>query len=136
VQRREWFSRLEDIVDFIQRVETSLSGLSYDDFEKNADKSDAAIRNLTVIGEAANHVPEQIQGRYPNISWAKIVAMRNFVVHEYFGITLKVVWDTAKEELPKLRKEIANIVAQGRESFHDVKVTKKKSPKKLSRKPR
>lgn len=127
---REWFIRLEDILEAIERLEASLAGLSYDEFERNHDKRDAAIRNLTVIGEAANHVPEEIQQTYSSIPWAKIVAMRNFVIHEYFGITLKVIWDTAVEALPDLKKEISKIVSAGRPPV----VTKKKRT--LKRRPR
>lgn len=130
---REWFVRLEDILESIERVETSLEGLSYDEFERNHDKTDAAIRNLTVIGEAANHVPEEIQKKFPNISWARVVAMRNFVVHEYFGITLKVIWDTVIEALPTLKKEVSNIVSKGRSEFSSIVVTKRKPKAKRRR---
>jgi uncharacterized protein with HEPN domain len=82
VPPREWFIRFQDILESIERVEASLDGLSFDDFERNNDKVDTAIRNLTVIGEAANHVPEEIKKEFTNISWGKIVAMR---AHNCFG---------------------------------------------------
>ncbi len=123
---REWFIRFQDILESIERVEASLDGLSFDDFERNNDKVDAAIRNLTVIGEAANHVPEEIKKEFTNISWGKIVAMRNFVVHEYFGITLKVIWDTATRALPTLKVQILSIVAKGRAEFSSIVVNKRK----------
>jgi uncharacterized protein with HEPN domain len=124
VPPREWFMRLEDLLESIERVEASLKGMSYDEFERNPDKTDAAIRNLTVIGEAANHLPEEIKQKFPNVPWAKIVAMRNFVVHEYFGITLKVIWDTAKA-LPNLKEDVSNIVSRGRAEFSTTVVTQR-----------
>ena len=123
---REWFIRLEDILEAIERVETSLAGLTYDEFERNEDKKDAAIRNFTVIGEAANHIPEEVQNKFPQIPWSKAVELRNFVVHEYFGITLYTIWDTAKNRLPELKTAISAIVAQGGESFQSIVVTKRK----------
>ncbi|UCF82816.1 MAG: DUF86 domain-containing protein, partial [Desulfobacteraceae bacterium] len=66
---RDWKLRIKDIVD-------------------------AVIRNLTVIGEAAGHVPDDIVSAYPDIPWRDMRDMRNFVVHEYFGISDKIIWDT------------------------------------------
>ena len=123
---REWFIRLEDILDAIDRIEMSLDGLSYDEFERNYDKTDATIRNLTVIGEAANHIPNEVRIKFPQIPWSKAIELRNFVVHEYFGITLATIWDTAQNRLPELKMEIALIIAQGRDAFKSFVVTKRK----------
>jgi uncharacterized protein with HEPN domain len=61
---------------------------------------DAAIKNVTVIGEAATHVPEDVTERWPEIPWRDIRDMRNFIVHEYFGVNPDVLWGTVKEDLP------------------------------------
>ncbi len=71
---------------------------------------DALIRNFAVIGEAARHVPEGIQNEYPQVPWAKMRGMRNFVVHEYFGVDVRIVWDTTQEELPALATELEEIL--------------------------
>ena len=61
---------------------------------------DAAIKNVTVIGEAATHVPEDVTERWPEIPWRDIRDMRNFIVHEYFGVNPDVLWGTVREDLP------------------------------------
>lgn len=123
---RDWFIRLEDILSSIERIEQSLRGLNYPAFENNADKVDVVVRHLTVIGEAANHIPDEVQNKFPQIPWHKVVELRNFVVHEYFGVTLPTIWDTVENRLPELKGEISSIVAQGRTAFQSTVVTTKK----------
>ena len=36
--------------------------------------------------------------------------MRNFLIHEYFGVDLGIVWKTVKEDLPKFKKQVAEII--------------------------
>jgi uncharacterized protein with HEPN domain len=61
---------------------------------------DAVIRNFIVIGEAAYHIPEEICWTNPEIPWSDMRSMRNFVVHEYFGVNYKILWDTIRIDLP------------------------------------
>jgi uncharacterized protein with HEPN domain len=63
---------------------------------------DAVIRNFIIIGEAATHVPEEVVSAHPEIPWRDMRDMRNFVVHEYFGISDKIIWDTVQNNLPPL----------------------------------
>ena len=63
---------------------------------------DAVIRRFTVIGEAARHLPSEAQDLYPEVPWARMRGMRNFVVHEYSGVDLRIVWDTIEDDLPPL----------------------------------
>ncbi len=85
------------------------------------------VRHLTVIGEAANHVPEEVRDKFPQIPWTKAMELRNFVVHEYFGITLPTIWDTVENRLPELKLEISSIIVQGRAAFQSIVVIKGKS---------
>ncbi len=36
--------------------------------------------------------------------------MKNFLIHKYFGVNTKIVWDTCKEDLPKLKKLIGDLL--------------------------
>jgi len=55
-------------------------------------------------------LPGEFRGRHPEVPWAKIVAFRNFVVHEYFGLDWPIAWDTATMLVPNLRGQIAAIL--------------------------
>jgi len=63
---------------------------------------DAVLRHFGVIGEAANHLPESIQLENPSIPIDAMRAMRNFVIHEYFGVSKEILWKTLQEDLPPL----------------------------------
>ena len=63
---------------------------------------DAVLMNFAIIGEAASHFSEEIRKNNLEIDWRTIIAMRNFLVHEYFEIDPKIVWQTVKENIPEL----------------------------------
>jgi uncharacterized protein with HEPN domain len=48
------------------------------------DIQDATAYRLLAIGEASKDFGDDIKSRYPNIPWREILAMRNFLAHEYF----------------------------------------------------
>lgn len=83
------------------------------EFRKNELVQDALIRNFAVIGEAARHVPEEIRDSYPEAPWARMRGIRNLLVHEYFGIDPKIIWDTVWGELPSLENQLRAILEGG-----------------------
>lgn len=107
---RNWLFRINDILDAVSAVESYVTGMSYEDFAADRKTVDAVIRNLIIIGEAAVHIPVEICQAHSEVPWQDMSAMRNFVVHEYFGVSDKILWDTVKIDLPPLvsaLKEIA-----------------------------
>lgn len=70
------------------------------------------IRCLEVIGEAARNIPISIRQEYPQIDWNEITSMRHRLAHDYLGVSLKIVWDTAKENLPGLQEQIEGILRE------------------------
>lgn len=76
--------------------------MSFDEFAEDAKTIDAVIRNFNVLGEAAGNVPESVAGNHLNIPWRPMIDMRNFAVHEYWGVELSIVWKTIKDDLPPL----------------------------------
>ena len=71
------------------------------------------VRALEIIGEAARHIPASNRRRFPQVPWQDMIAMRNELIHEYFGVDLEVLWRTVQEDLPQLsdaiRQALANI---------------------------
>ena len=72
------------------------------------------IRLIEVIGEAAAQVTEEFQAVHPEIPWAVIVGLRNRLIHAYFDVDLDRVWDTAKDDLPKLVEQLDKVLARSR----------------------
>jgi uncharacterized protein with HEPN domain len=94
---------LRHILEAIEKTERYLSGTNYESFIHNDMMIDAVIRELMIIGEAANNLSDKFQVKHSDIMWWKIKGMRNVLVHEYFGVNLKIIWDTCKENLPTLK---------------------------------
>ena len=61
--------------------------------------------NFIIIGEAASHITEEIEEKYPTIPWNLMRAMRNRIVHAYFNVDEKLMWDTITNDLPPLIPE-------------------------------
>ena len=61
-----------------------------------------AIHHLQVIGEAARGVSQPMRGQHLEVPWPQIVALRNILVHEYFGLNLDQIWTMTQKDLPKL----------------------------------
>jgi len=100
---------MQDILDSIERIETYIKGLSFQKFSQNQMVIDAVVRNFEIIGEASKKLPAKIKSLHPEIPWKEMAGMRNKMTHEYFGVDLKIVWKTAKQSLPDLKKSLENI---------------------------
>ena len=99
---RDWQFRIHDMVEAIAAILEYTRGMDFNEFSAERKTVDAVVRNLITIGEAAVRMPEEVCSKYPEIPWYEMRGMRNFVVHEYFRTSDKVVWDTVQVDLPPL----------------------------------
>ena len=93
---------LDDILGAIGQIRSYTEGYNWAAFESDRKTQDAVIRNLEIIGEAAGKLTEDIRATASNVDWRKIVALRNLLVHEYFGVNLAIVWDIIQNKLDSL----------------------------------
>jgi uncharacterized protein with HEPN domain len=82
---------LNDILESIDRIPQHIEGMSFDAFSNDRKTIDAVVRNLEVIGEAANRLPDEFKEKHPEVEWYKVVGLRNRIIHDYFGIDLKII---------------------------------------------
>lgn len=101
--------RLEDILDAIARI-AKYSARGREAFESDELIQTWVVQHLQIIGEAASRVSDEMQSAHPEIAWANMVAMRNIIVHEYFGVDRDEVWSTVEFDLPTLKRQIEAIV--------------------------
>ena len=83
--------------------------MSYEEFLRDKKTTNAVIRSLEVMGEAAKRIPEVIRENYPDIPWKRMAGMRDKLIHEYAGEDLETVWDVATEELPDLKPKLERL---------------------------
>jgi uncharacterized protein with HEPN domain len=100
---------IEDILESLDKIGCYTEGLTQDSFERDEKTSDAVVRNLEIIGEAAARLPENFTSLHPEIEWAKIKGLRNRIVHEYFGVDLLIIWQIIEKDLPEFKKSLMAI---------------------------
>src|SRR4030042_2296012 len=100
---------IADILESIEKIEGYILNISFEDFKKDSKTVDAVVRNLEVIGEASNRLPEDFKERHSRIEWTKIIGLRNRIVHVYFGVYVVIIWNIIQKELIKFKKEIKSI---------------------------
>ncbi len=96
---RNYKQQIDDILQAITFIREYVKGMDYKAFEADRKTQDAVIRNLEVIGEAARILPDEVKDKTAEIEWYKIIALRNILIHEYFGVNLKIVWDVIQNKL-------------------------------------
>ena len=102
---------LRHILDAIGKIETYLKGQTYESFCKNDMMIDAVVRELEIVGEATNNLSEHLRQSHPGIPWRDAIDMRNFLIHEYFGVRTQVVWDTCESDLPLMKRLISKLIS-------------------------
>jgi uncharacterized protein with HEPN domain len=102
VSARVWQDCIRDILDAIVEIQKFTFGMEYASFRED-DKSVRAVEmNFIIIGEAASQIPDEVEEAHPEIPWHLMRAMRNRIVHAYFSVDQKLMWDTVRNDLPPL----------------------------------
>ena len=100
---------LDHILDAIDRIERYTAGMTVETFMQNQLVQDAVIRNFEIIGEASRNLrqnyPEFCES-YPNLPLESAYGMRNALAHGYFAVDLELVWNTVRNSLPELQRQI------------------------------
>lgn len=66
----------------------------------------ASIKQIEIIGEAANCITQETKALFTDIEWNQIVGMRHILIHEYFGVDQNLVWQVIIDDIPKLKAAI------------------------------
>jgi uncharacterized protein with HEPN domain len=107
VPPRRWKARLHDMNEAIDKIFVYCQGIeSETEFSSDTKTFDACVRNLQVLGDAASKIPAAISREIKEVPWKQVKGMRNVLVHEYFGISPSVLWNTIKNDLPALKNAV------------------------------
>ena len=102
---------IEDILDAMGKAETFVAGLTYEQFETDFRTNFAVVRAIEVIGEATKRLPNAFRDQYPEIPWKDMAGMRDVVIHGYNNVNLRIVWDVVKRDIPIIKPQIRQILA-------------------------
>ena len=100
---------LNDMIQACEKLVVCIQGIDRAALEADWIRYDALLRNLEILGEAAKGVSEEVRQRYPAIPWRKIAAMRDIVIHHYFGLDKDAIWDAVKNRVSSLLEELRRI---------------------------
>jgi len=107
MRRDELF--LKDIVKAMEKIFNYTEEMTKKEFKNDDLIVDAVLRNIEIIGEAANSVSDEIHEKYKDVPWRRMIGLRNIVIHEYFGVNIKRVWKVVAEDISDLKKNIVKI---------------------------
>ena len=84
--------------------------LDYSGFIENENLRRSFVRSLEIIGEAVKNLPQEFKDKHPDVEWKKIAGTRDMLIHHYFGVNYKIVWDLVKNQVLDLKKKIETYI--------------------------
>jgi uncharacterized protein with HEPN domain len=107
---------IEDIFESLEIIADYVKDIDEEDFSNSIQIQDAVIRRFEIIGEAAKQVPDSFRKKYPKIPWRKMAGLRDALIHQYFGVSIRRVWKMIKNDLNKARNDISEIITHFQET--------------------
>lgn len=106
---REYFQHILDETAYLLNTSTHLDKAT---FVQDETVKRAYVRSLEIIGEAIKQIPDSFRQKYPAVEWRAIAAMRDRLIHGYFGVDYDIVWNVIMNKIPVLDTQIKHIMAQ------------------------
>ena len=104
---RVFLKHILDEIDFLTR---ETEGKKFEEFIENEVLKRACSRSLEIIGEAVRNLSADVKKQHKEIEWKKISGLRDKMIHGYFGVNWDIVWDVMRNQIPKLRTQVEDIL--------------------------
>ncbi len=95
--------RLRDLIENIDAIESFVAKMNFDGFKQDRKTVYAVTRALEIISEATRRLPEELKARHPEVDWPAVAAAGNVYRHEYEVVDERQLWETIRQDLPRLR---------------------------------
>lgn len=102
---------VRDMIACCDHILAYTEGVSRETFDRRGMVYDATVRNLELLGEAANQLPEEVRARAREIEWRPLIALRHILIHAYFGIDDDILWDVVENRVRSLRTALQALLA-------------------------
>lgn len=102
--------RILHILEELSRIKGFSKSVDFEQFESDEKTQYACIRSLEIIGEASNYLTDEFQLKYKEVEWSQLIGLRNLLIHNYFGVDTKLLWEIIKSDLPNIAAEVEVIV--------------------------
>ena len=95
--------RLEHMLTAIENVEEFTENISLEEFLKSKVLFFAVVKNIEIVGEATYMLTKEYKQSHTSVPWLVIEKMRHVLVHGYYKINPKQLWNTIEQDIPELR---------------------------------
>lgn len=103
---------IRHILDEVNFIVKETRDLNYEDLISDEVLKRALVRSLEIIGEATKNLSESFKEKHTDIEWKELAGLRDKLIHHYFGVNWKRVWDVLKNLIPKLKEQIKVILEE------------------------
>ena len=110
--KRDYRLFIEDILESIERIEEFVGNMDFEEFSRDDKTRSAVVRKLEIIGEASKNIPRRLKEKYGARPWSDMARMRDKIIHWYFGINYRIVWEVIKERLPQIKPVIQKMLKE------------------------
>ena len=100
------------IIQAINSIEKFVNDMTYNELISDDKTVSAVIRKFEIIGEASKIISQDIKDRHPEIPWKNMAGMRNALIHAYCGVDYKLVWDSIKIQIPKVKLLLERVLEE------------------------
>jgi len=110
--KRDYRLFIKDIIAAMESIEGFVEGMSFEELMQDDKTASAVIRKFEIVGDATKRLPDELKENHPEIQWKRMAGMRDRLIHAYFGVDYKLVWEAIKAEIPGMKLKLQEVLTE------------------------